>query len=134
MSRMNWEKLDWCASAFLSCRRGSSTHSGPARTFSGVDGTGLPASDLKLLKRGSLAQIARRGEEWDNVAEVQLFPTPVILTGTFSMRPLKIQFFFLMENAASSQGTWPSSACVLSELPGFQVTLLLQFSCQEARA
>lgn len=71
MSRMNWEKLDWCASAFLSCRRGgSSTHSGPARTFSGVDGTGLPASNLKLIKRGSLAQIARRGEEWDNVAEV----------------------------------------------------------------
>lgn len=70
MSRMNWEKLDWCASPFLSCRRGSSIHSGPACTFSGVDGTGLPASDLKLLKRGSLAQIARRGEEWDNVAEV----------------------------------------------------------------
>ena len=46
----------------------------------------------------------------------------MILMGTFSMRPLKIQFFFLMENAASSQGTRPSIACGLGELPGFQVT------------
>lgn len=135
MSEMIWERLDWCASAFLSCRRGSGMHWGAARSSSGVSGTGLPALGLKLLKRGSSAQIARQGEEWDNVAVVWLFPTPVILTGTFSMRPLKIQFFFLIENAASSQGTWPSIACVLSELPGFQVTLLLlQFSCQEAGA
>lgn len=131
---MTREKLHRCASAFLSCRRGSSTHSGPARPSSGIRGSGVPASSLKLLKRGSLAQIARPGEEWDNVAAVWLFPIPVILTGTFSMRPLKIQFFFLMENAASSQSTWPSIACALSELPGFQVTLLLQFSCQEAGA
>lgn len=97
-------------------------------------GTGLPASGLNLLKRGSLAQIARLEEEWDNVAVVWLGPTPVILMGTFSMRPLKTQFFFLKENAASSQGTWPSLARVLSELPGFQVTLLLQLGCQNTGA
>lgn len=67
---MLWEKLDDCASALLSCRRGSGTHLGPELAPVGVSGIGLPASGLKLLKRGSLAQIARRGGEQDNVAAV----------------------------------------------------------------
>lgn len=45
-------------------------HLGPEPTPVGVNGTGLPALGLKLLKRGSSAQIARRGGEWDNVAAV----------------------------------------------------------------
>ena len=45
-------------------------HLGPEPTPVRVNRTGLPASGLKLLKRGSLAQIARRGGEWDNIAAV----------------------------------------------------------------
>lgn len=49
----------------------------------------------------------RQGGEWDNGAAVSgdrycCDPTPVTLTETFSMRPWKIQVFFLMENTASS--------------------------------
>lgn len=69
-SGMLWEKLDHCASALPSCRRGSGTHLCPEPTSVGVNGIGLPASGLKLLKRGSLAQIVRQGGEWDNVAAV----------------------------------------------------------------
>lgn len=70
VSGMLWQKLDRCASVLLSCRRGSGMHLGPEPTPVGVNGTGLPALGLKLLKRGSSAQIARRGGEWDNVAAV----------------------------------------------------------------
>ena len=67
---MLWQKLDHCASALPSCRRSSGMHLGPEPTPVRVNRTRLPASGLKLLKRGSLAQIARRGGEWDNVAAV----------------------------------------------------------------
>lgn len=49
------------------------------------------------------------------------------------MRPLKIQFLFLMENAASSQGTRPGIACGLGELPGLQVTLLQGSAARKRR-